>query len=124
MTDLLYSDDLFWSSKILETAKSLGRVVVRARSLDELTVLAERHTPAMVILDLNTRGIDVSAVVARVRTVAPQAQFRAFGRHTDEEGLERARAAGCDPVLARSTLQAKLPEYLGEWLGAPATRPR
>ena len=32
------------------------------------------------------------------------------------EGLERARAAGCQPVLARSALQARLPDSLREWL--------
>ncbi len=119
MIDLLVSDDLFWSSKIIETAKALGHAVVRARSLDELATLAQTHAPNVVILDLNTRGVDAAAAVAKVRAVAPAARFRAFGRHTDEEGLARARAAGCDPVLARSALQAKLPEYLGEWLGKP-----
>jgi hypothetical protein len=105
----LYSDDLFWSSKIIETAKALGHAVVRAKSIDEV----QKLTPDVLIVDLNTRGVDVMAL----RAAAPAATLRAFGRHTDEEGLARARAAGCDPVLARSALQAKLPEYLGEWLG-------
>ena len=109
MTYALYSDDLFWASKIIETAKALGHAVVRAKSLDEVQKLA----PDVLILDLNTRGIDVTAV----RAAAPAARLHAFGRHTDEAGLEKARAAGCEPVLARSALQAKLPEYLGEWLG-------
>ena len=111
MTFALYSDDLFWASKIIETAKALGHAVVRARSVDEIQKLA----PDVLIVDLNTRAIDVGAV----RAAAPRARLHAFGRHTDEEGLERARAAGCDPVLARSALQSKLPEYLGEWLGKP-----
>src|SRR5438552_16770688 len=98
MSFALYSDDLFWSSKIIETAKALGHAVVRARSLDELATLA----PKLVIVDLNSRGIDIAAVKA----AAPAARLCAFGRHTDEEGLERARAAGCNPVLARSALQA------------------
>jgi hypothetical protein len=109
MTYALYSDDLFWSSKIIETAKALGHAVVRAKSVDEVQKLA----PAVLIIDLNSREVDLGAL----RAAAPAAQLRAFGRHTDEEGLARARAAGCEPVLARSALQAKLPEYLGEWLG-------
>jgi hypothetical protein len=108
MTYALYSDDLFWSSKIIETAKALGHAVVRAKSIDEVEKLA----PGVLIVDLNTRGVDVTAL----RAAAPEAKLRAFGRHTDQEGLERARAAGCDPVLARSALQAKLHEYLAEWL--------
>jgi len=117
--NLLFSDDLFWSSKIVETARALGQEVLRARSLDELETLAQKHAPGCVILDLCTRQIDAAATIARVRAVAPGARFRGFGRHTDEEGLARARAAGCEPVLARSALQARLPEYLGEWLGKP-----
>jgi hypothetical protein len=109
MTYALYSDDLFWSSKIIETAKALGHAVVRAKSLGEVEKLA----PDVLIVDLNTRDVDVTAL----RAAAPAAKLRAFGRHTDEDGLARARAAGCEPVLARSALQARLPEYLGEWLG-------
>jgi CheY-like chemotaxis protein len=117
-TALLLCSDLFWTSKIVETGRALGRPVVAARDVDRLAELARAEPPSLVILDLCLQGIDAGAVVERIRGLAPRARFTAFGRHTDESGLERARAAGCDPVLARSALQARLPEHLGEWLGA------
>jgi CheY-like chemotaxis protein len=113
---LLLSDDMLWTSKIVETAKALGCAVVAARTVERLEELARAGAPGCVILDLCTRSIDTQDVVARMRAVAPGARFAAFGRHTDEDGLARARAAGCEPVLARSALQARLPDELGRWL--------
>jgi len=116
---LLLTDDLFWSSKIVETARALGRPVRAVRSLGELEAAVRAETPACVILDLCTRALDPAQVVAVVRAAAgggAPPRFAAFGRHTDADGLERARAAGCAPVLARSALQARLTESLAEWL--------
>ena len=116
-TRLLLSDDLHWTSKIVETARVLGRPVEAVRTLERLEQLARGDAPVCVILDLCMQKMDPEQVVARVRAAAPRApRFAAFGRHTDLEGLARARAAGCDPVLARSALQARLPETLAEWL--------
>src|SRR5437588_720768 len=117
---VLLSDDLFWSSKIVETARALGQPVRAVRTLDELAAAVRAEAPGCVILDLCTRDIDSTQVVAAVRAATPAGaappRLAAFGRHTDAEGLERARAAGCEPVLARSALQARLPESLREWL--------
>ena len=113
---LLFSQDLLWTSKIVETARALGRPIRAVRSADELVALAGTAAPRLVVLDLETRGIDVGALAERVRQAAPAARLVAFGRHTDLAGLEAARQAGCQPVLARSALQARLGESLAEWL--------
>jgi hypothetical protein len=39
-----------------------------------------------------------------------------FGSHTDTAGLRRAHAAGFDQVLAKSALQERAPEVIGELL--------
>jgi DNA-binding NarL/FixJ family response regulator len=107
---------MLWTSKIVETAKALGGAVKSARTVDKLEALCRTESPGCVILDLCIPEIDPEAIVRRVRALAPGARFVGFGRHTDVEGLDRARAAGCDPVLARSQLQQKLPEYVRGWL--------
>src|SRR5689334_22941600 len=108
---LLLTDDLFWSSKIVETAQALGRSVRAVRSLDQLAAAVRAETPSCVILDLCTRELDPVKAMAAVREAAAGGslpRFTAFGRHTDVDGLERARVAGCAPVLARSALQSRL----------------
>jgi len=117
---LLLTDDLFWSSKIVETARALGRSVKAVRSVGELADVVGAEAPSCVILDLCTRELDPVKAIDAVRAAAAGRslpRFTAFGRHTDVDGLERARAAGCEPVLARSALQSRLPEALAEWLG-------
>jgi hypothetical protein len=107
---LLLSTDLLWSQKIVATARALGHEV---RVVKSLAALAAGPDVRCVILDLCAPGIDAAAACARV----PGTRVVAFGRHTDVAGLDAARAAGCDPVLARSQLQAKLAETLADWLG-------
>jgi DNA-binding NarL/FixJ family response regulator len=113
---LLLSGDLYWGSKIVETARALGRPVRQARTLEELSALLGALRPCCVILDLCLPQIDADRVARVVRAQAPDARLTAFGRHTDVAGLERARAAGCEPVLVRSALAARLPEELSAWL--------
>jgi hypothetical protein len=67
--------------------------------------------PAIVILDL-ARSAALDAVPA-VRARAGGARILAFGAHVDGDRLARARAAGCDRVLARSAFFARLAELVG-----------
>ena len=46
----------------------------------------------------------------------PDIPIVGFGSHTDTAGLRRAHAAGFDQVLAKSALQERAPEVIGELL--------
>ena len=68
--------------------------------------------PALVILDLHVDGVDWQSVVTRAKERG--VPVLAFGRHTEAQLLREAREAGCDRVVARSTLVQELPALIEE----------
>ncbi len=76
----------------------------RSRVANALPDVAFARDPAavdsadVVLVDVATHGAEVAAL----RAARPQARIVAFGRHTDTEALDAARAAGADVVWPRS----------------------
>ncbi|MGH7194079.1 MAG: hypothetical protein ACREJM_11205, partial [Candidatus Saccharimonadales bacterium] len=69
----------------------------------------------LVILDLNTGGLDLAELVAQLRARLPAgAAIWAFGPHVHESKLAEASAAGCERVLARGQFYARLDALLAE----------
>ena len=109
-------DDLFFWSKIMETAKAIGIKVVRGEMRDG-SVLLGKSQPQAVILDLNSRGIDALECIKALKTDPATCPIRLIGfvSHVQEDLISAARAAGCDLVLARSVFTKRLPELLRSW---------
>lgn len=106
--------DLMFASRVRGAATAAGveaRTVSRA---DALLEEARRRRPRVVLLDLEARGVDVAALVARLRAdpVTSGVPIIAFGSHVNREALQGARDAGVDRVLARSAFVRELPELL------------
>ena len=60
----------------------------------------------VVVVDLSRPGVvEALGDLRRVRTIG-------FGSHVDQDLLQRAKAAGCDEVMARSRFFARLGELL------------
>lgn len=118
------TDDLMWSSRIAGTARALGVQVKAARTLEQLEAAARAQAPVCVILDLGAAGVAPAEVVQRLRAIAPNARFTAYGSHVDVASLRAAREAGCDPVLPRSKMAEDLPALLGEWFRLAGDEPR
>jgi CheY-like chemotaxis protein len=113
---LLLSDDLIFTSRITATARTLGLEVRSATAQPALERLAEREATRCMILDLANPGLDVAALVRRVRAAGSAAPFVvAYGSHVDAAKLRAAREAGCDLVLPRSKFVEELPEALPRW---------
>lgn len=111
---LLLSDDLMFASRITGTARSLGRVAKSARNPEALESMARQEAPGLVLLDLANPGLDVSALLSRLREACPNMpRVVAYGSHVDAAGLRDAREAGCDLVLPRSAFVEQLPQLLG-----------
>ncbi len=103
-------DDIFFQMKVAETAKHLGLEFKVAANVDALMNLLE-PAPQLVIVDLNARSQPVEAI-AKVRAAAKDIRVVAFLSHVQRELAERARAAGCEEVMPRSSFTQNLAEIL------------
>jgi hypothetical protein len=113
-TVLALVNDLFFYSKIRQTAKQLGlelqpaevaKLHDQVQERDAQTVLVELGPGGLEETLSGVRALRGDAALSGVRVVA-------FGSHVQTAVLEAARSAGCDEVYARSEFTARLPEIL------------
>jgi DNA-binding NarL/FixJ family response regulator len=103
--------DLFFRSKIEETAKALGLARPRfASSAEQAGSLVSGTELVLLELGPRTGGVDA---VAQIKKAAPEARVVAFGSHVDTETLERARQLGASEVMARSKFVQEMPRIMG-----------
>jgi DNA-binding NarL/FixJ family response regulator len=117
-TILAIVDDLFFLSKIQQTAKLLG-VTVEPVAPTKLAERAAQIPVRAVILDLNHRSGLALEILGAIKADAKigATQVIGFLSHVQTDLAAAARAAGCEVVLARSTFSQKLPELLRELAG-------
>ena len=117
MADVLaLVDDLFFQSKLNETARHVGVTLQTVMTGDALVQAAAASSPKLVLVDLNARQGALEAVerlAAAGNAQKDGAQhIIAFLSHVQTELAEKARAAGCRQVLPRSKFTAELAEIL------------
>ena len=117
---LLLSRDLIFTSKVTGTAREMGRRVMVGGTDALARSTLEQWRPKAVFVDLAAGDLARSEALMAYRTLAPDARFIAFGSHVDVDALDRARDAGCDPVLPRSKFTAELPDLICRYLGDDA----
>ena len=113
-TVLALVNDLFFYSKIRQTAKQLG-LEMQSADAAQLRAQAQERAPHVVLVELGPGGLDETLRgVKALKDDAALAGLRvvAFGSHVQTDVLDAARAAGCDEVYARSEFTARLPEIL------------
>jgi|SRR5215831_11802417 len=104
-------DDLFFQSKLLETAKQLGVDVRMCTTPDALDAELAKSTPRLVVVDLNARANPLDAV-GRVHAGGREIPLIGFLSHVQRDLAERARAAGCSEVMPRSKFTQNLATIL------------
>ena len=106
-------DDMFFASKIRETAKHLGVEVRFARNPDGLIEASRKETPDLIIVDLNSEKLDP---IRLARTLKEQeglsSTLLGFCSHVQTELIRDAEQAGYDRVLPRSAFTKQLPAIL------------
>lgn len=104
-------DDLFFQSKIVETARHSG-VDLRICGTSE-TFLAEiaNSAPALAIVDLNARNNPIEAI-ERLQAAGNHVPVIGYLSHVQTELAERAKAAGCRKVMPRSKFTMNLANIL------------
>jgi AmiR/NasT family two-component response regulator len=116
MTGILFSPDLFFSSRILAEAQRAG---LEVRAVPDLAMLREqvaRHEVRLVLVDLGATQTDPAEIVAAVAAQQPRPCLIAFGPHVHAERLQAARAAGCDLVLTRGQFDGQVADLLRRFL--------
>ncbi len=105
--------DLMFTVKIQDAAKRAGApatfVASHLRALEKL-----KDEPSLVILDLN---FDIASPIELISHIkAAGIPSLGYLSHVQTELKRKADEAGCDTVVARSTLSQKLPELLAKAL--------
>ncbi len=106
--------DLMFASRVTGAARQVGARVVTVSRAEKLMEEVRRRRPRLVIVDLEARGTDVPALLARLKADPETAEIPVlgFGSHVNRDALLAGRQAGADRVLARSAFVARLPELL------------
>jgi CheY-like chemotaxis protein len=112
MADVLaLVDDLFFQSKMAETARHVGVTLQTVSSGAALVAAATASVPRLLLVDLNARQGPLEAIES-LHASGNQLPVIAFLSHVQVELAERARAAGCQQVMPRSQFTAGLADIL------------
>src|SRR5262249_10380477 len=106
-------DDLFFATKIGETAKRAG-VAVEFPKTEQGGLECTPNRPAMISVDLNISSLPPLPLIAKLKSHPDlrQTSVLAFVSHVQGELKQQAQKAGCDVVLARSSFSQNLPQIL------------
>ena len=116
-TILAIVTDLMFQSRLREQAQALGHKLMVADT-ESAVREALATKPSLVILDLHASAIDWRSAIGMAKQSG--VPVLAFGRHTEAQLLRAARDAGCDRVVARSTLFEELPQLIEQLTRAKA----
>jgi PleD family two-component response regulator len=106
-------EDLFFTVKINESAKRAGLPIQFLKS--ETDVLEQaKSKPTLIIIDLNCNSVDPLKLIAELKGNPELKGISLLGyiSHVQVEMKQKAQAAGCDMVLARSAFSQNLPQIL------------
>ena len=112
---LLISADLFLGSRIRGAVSASGASLsVVSSGQTALSRLMEDQY-ALILVDLETPGIDLVEIVRTADSVIPTSTV-AYGPHVKERLLTAAKDAGCTEVLSRGKFDATIGEILSRHL--------
>jgi len=115
--------DLFFSSKIAETAKGLGYPYFFARTETEFFSRLEGGGPGLLIVDLTTPSLDLVSFFDALGVKNSGIPVLAFTTHALWRTTSPVHAR-CQKVVTKEMLASELPEILQGFLGkAPAPQP-
>ena len=103
---LILCRDLLIGSKITAAAQSAGTAFKVVRDAAKL----HDQLGSRLIVDLNQDSAVDAAAAWKVSH--PKAEVIGFVSHVDAETIRRARTAGLDHILARSTFVSQLPQIV------------
>lgn len=120
-TICVVADDMFFSSKIENTAKDLDIGVIKVKNRDELLNKIEGKTLDIVIIDLASRKIDSENVFAELKNSKKHGKVFCIGYlpHVERELADKFREKGVDLVIPRSKFSREMSAIIKEHLKSP-----
>jgi CheY-like chemotaxis protein len=118
-TILAFVPDLFFSTKIQDTAKHLGHAATISRTPDDFVRKAQELSPALLIVDLTAEGMDLEELLAKLRleTETAPIPLLAFTTHAAWKQTAPLHRL-CNQVVTKDELSRDLPALLAKYLGA------
>jgi len=117
-----FVEDLFFMTKIMDTAKKLNVKVGLVKTFDELMEKVGAKAdekPSLVIFDLNNTNAKPLTTIPKVRSKLKKGtSILGFVSHVQGDLKMKAQDAGCDSVMPRSAFSQNLPSLLRRH-GAP-----
>ena len=107
-------DDLFFVSKLQETARQVGAELRVVRAADFRAESLRGAKPALAVFDLNATSANAVELIRQMKADAELKEIPviAFLSHVQVDLQRAAQAAGCDQVLPRSKFTASLADIL------------
>jgi CheY-like chemotaxis protein len=106
-------DDLFFTLKIEDTAKSLGLPIQFAARSQEFLDRFRRTRPALVIADLTLGGVDLAALFEELAAEAPHGTVPVLGYTTHADWKRTGPLHdSCTKVVTKDTLSRSLAELI------------
>jgi hypothetical protein len=117
-----FVEDLFFMTKIMDTAKRLNVKVAFVKSFDELMEKLGANgdqKPSLVVFDLNNTNAKPLTTIPKVKSKLKKGtSILGFVSHVQGDLKMKAQDAGCDSVMPRSAFSQNLPALLRRH-GAP-----
>jgi CheY-like chemotaxis protein len=115
-------DDLFFVSKIQETARKLNVKVEFTKTDKEILERIEangQEKPSLIIIDLNSVSAKPLTTIPKLKAkLKKETSILGFVSHVQGDLKVKAQEAGCDAVMPRSAFSQNLPQLLRRH-GAP-----
>lgn len=112
-TVLVLVDDLFWRTKIDHALKSSQTPGVFLDSPADLEKKADPTRTGLVLVDLALKHDPLEAIASLKKTPRTRGIWIVgYCEHRQTELIEKAKKAGCDQVLPRSTFSQKLGDII------------
>ena len=112
-----FVDDLFFQTKIKDTARKLNVNVEFVKTDQEVLDRVEQkpdEPPSLVIFDLNNVNAKPLSTIPKLRSRLKKATTSILGfvSHVQGDLKVKAQEAGCDAVMPRSAFSQNLPQIL------------
>lgn len=111
MRVLLITNDLMARSQIEGAVRRADGELIVASSAANLPAEETLAAIDYVVIDLSTLDGAVTEVVKRIRS-ASSAKIAAFAPHVHEARLASASEAGCDEVVSRGQIEARVSQLM------------